>query len=330
MRGFRIAAILAATAAVPLISCQTMPLAAVVPAGNLSIGEHQAHLNGARISYRIAGIWDGRSAPLVYLAGGPGGNSYVFERSAGPLLEPNHLLVYYDQRGTGRSERPASGDYRIATLVDDIEALRVHLGVPKIAVLGHSFGVLLALEYAALYPGNVEAAILSGGLWNAPESCREHGEQLARLHPEAHAAMLSAGQPTDDQWCERVFGALSGEARERFNEANMFPNRATLELLNRMEGESGLRNTGELSRAVFREGLLRWRFSGSERVTAPVLVVGGSLDYAAGPRAQRLLASRLPNARYVEYAGLGHWMFLEDPQRFAADVSRFLQEVQRP
>jgi len=299
------------------------------PSAPLAIGQHEAQLNGALIWYRVAGRRAGRSAPVVYLAGGPGGNSYVFERSAGPHLEPSELVVYYDQRGTGRSERPASGDYAIATLVEDIEALRLHLGVPRLALVAHSFGAVLALEYAARYPDRVAAAVLAGPLWNAPLSCREHIERLAELRPEAHRRLIEAGEPTDEDRCARSFRALPGREGERLTEANMFPNPETFALLRRLEAESGLRNTGELGNAVFAAGLLRYRFGGAARVTAPVLVVGGSRDFAAGPRAQRALAEALPRGRLLVYEGFGHWMFLEDPHRFARDVSAFLREAQR-
>lgn len=318
-----------AAASLPLASCATAPPAPAQRSAALAPGEHQASLNGARIWYRVAGDWDGRSAPVVFLAGGPGGNSYVFAKLAGPSLEPDNLMVYYDQRGTGRSERPASGDYAISTLVDDIEALRVHLRVPRIAFLAHSFGAILALEHAAKYPDRVEAAVLAGPLWNAPLSCREHIERLAVLRPEAHRALVAGGEPPELETCERSFRAVPGREGERITEANMFPDPATLELVNRTEAESGLRNTGELGSAVFRAGLLRYQFAGAERVTAPVLVVGGSRDFAAGPRAQRRLAEILPRGRLVEYQGLGHWMFVEDARRFARDVTPFLRSARR-
>lgn len=313
--------------ALPLSSCATAPgeAAAEALSGNLARGQHEAHLNGARIWYRVAGNWDGRSAPIVYLAGGPGGNSSTFETVGGPQLERDNLVVYYDQRGTGRSERPASGDYAIATLVDDIEALRLHLGVPQITLLAHSFGAVLGLEYAAKYPQQVAAAVLAGPLWNAPSSCLEHIERLSVLRPDAYRTLVAEGMPSKEEACEA--NPIRGRERERITEANMFPDPETLVLLNRLEEESGLKNTGELGRAVFSQGLMRYRFAGADQVTAPVLVVGGGKDYAAGPRTQRQLAETLPRGRLLEYEGLGHWTFLEDPERFARDVSAFLRSA---
>jgi proline iminopeptidase len=318
-------------AASMLSSCAVTPPTPVTaaPAGNLSLGTHEAQLNGARVWYRVAGNWDGRSAPVVYLAGGPGGNSHTFSRIAGPHLEPGNLIVYYDQRGTGRSERPASGDYAILTLVEDIEALRRHLGVAKMALVAHSFGGILALEYAARHPDNIAALVLAGTLWNAPLQCREQAQRIAEWHPEVYGKMMAAGEPTDEEVCDRVFRAFRGEERERFNERLMFPDPATLDVLTRTDAESVLRNTGELSSAVFRQGLLQYRFQEPGRIVAPVLVVTGTRDLAAAPPTQKVLATLLPRGRLLEYDGLGHWVFLDDPARFGRDVSAFLDAAAR-
>jgi proline iminopeptidase len=316
-------------AVIPLSSCASVPQhgAFVAPSGQLSIGEHRATLNGAEIWYRVAGNRNGNTAPVVYLAGGPGGNSYPFEKVGGPQIEPDNLIVYYDQRGTGRSARPASGDYAIATLVDDIEALRRHLGVPQISLIAHSFGAVLALEYAAKYPQRVAAAVLAGPLWNAPLSCVEHLERLAVIRPEAYRQFMATQAPPKGDACRG--SPVRGPDRERVTAANMFPNPKTMMLLEQLEAESGLKNTGELGKAVFGQGLLQYQFAGASNVAAPVLVIGGDRDFAAGPRAQRRLSEVLPKGQLLEYKGFGHWMFLEDPQRFGQDVSAFLRSASR-
>src|SRR5919112_4248707 len=126
---------------------------AVVPESalpeGLRAGPHEVALNGVRHFYRVGGRADTTVPPLVFLHGGPGQGSEHFDALAGPYMERQLRMVYFDQRGSGKSERPASGNYALATLVEDIEALRQTLGVPKLALLGHSFGGLLALEYGA-------------------------------------------------------------------------------------------------------------------------------------------------------------------------------------
>src|SRR5438270_3038605 len=123
-------------------------------------GEHDVVLNGVRLWYRIAGTPTSNTPPVLFLHGGPGYNSYSFAHIEGPLLEKTVRMIYLDQRGSGRSERPWTRDYKMQTLVADIEALRRSLGVPRLAVIGHSFGGTLALEYAAAHPEHVAKLVL--------------------------------------------------------------------------------------------------------------------------------------------------------------------------
>ena len=117
----------------------------------LSSGEHRARLNGVTLWYKVDGKTQPGEAPLLFLHGGPGYNSYSFEKTIGAQLQTHVQMIYLDERGSGRSERPANRDYSLATLVQDVEALRRSLGLPKLSVMGHSFGGTIALEYAARF-----------------------------------------------------------------------------------------------------------------------------------------------------------------------------------
>src|SRR5580693_6177420 len=97
--------------------------------------------------------------PLVFLHGGPGYNSYSFEKTIGAKLEDHAQMIYFDERGSGRSERPWTKNYEMASLTQDLEALRKSLGIPQISLIGHSFGGTIALEYAARYPDQVQKLI---------------------------------------------------------------------------------------------------------------------------------------------------------------------------
>jgi proline iminopeptidase len=91
--------------------------------------------NGASLWLREAGVAAG--APTVFLHGGPGYNSYVFERVAGPHLEKVLRMVYFDQRACGRSSGDAGAD-PIAESVADLDALRIYLGAERLQLIGHS------------------------------------------------------------------------------------------------------------------------------------------------------------------------------------------------
>jgi proline iminopeptidase len=297
-------------------------------APGLRAGPHEAMLNAARHYYRVAGPMTAGVPPVVFLHGGPGQGSAHFDALAGPFMERELRMVYFDQRGSGHSERPASNDYALSTLVEDVEALRRALGVPKIALLGHSFGGLLALEYAAKYPQNVSHVVFVAGVWNFDLQCRLRAQRFAELRPEAYARVRGdtlAPDGTRRSDCELEFRGLRGEERERYNLELMFPDPRVDARIDSVNAARGVRNTGELSRGLFRGGLLRHHVARLDRLTMPVLVVAGRHDGAARPEGLRELARRLPNARFVEYERSGHFVYLDEPERFAREVSAFVR-----
>jgi proline iminopeptidase len=292
-------------------------------------GEHTAVINGARLWYRVAGSG---SVPVVFLPGGPGRNSYDFAAVQGPRLERRLKMVYFDPRGTGRSERPASGDYAIATMVEDIEGLRRELGAPRIALIGHSFGALMALEYAAKYPQRVSRIVYADGLWDTRLQCRARRDRLIASFPALRERILAdtldeQGKRRSD--CELEFRVLNGRDREAFNDAGVFRDSVSKARLEGLDRASGLPNTGEMSRALFRAGLLEYRFTRLDRLTMPVQVIVGRYDAVGGMEPQRVLARRLPNARFVEFPESGHFTYLDEPDRFAREVTNFLTGARR-
>ncbi|HEX6040322.1 alpha/beta hydrolase [Longimicrobium sp.] len=308
-----------------LLGCGTagVPASAPAPAdalpAGLREGPHDVVVNGVRLWYRVAGTAPVDAPPVVFLHGGPGQGSQSFAALAGPRLEPSLRMVYMDQRGSGRSERPWDGAYSIPLLVEDVEALRRELGVPRIGIIGQSFGGVLALEYAAKYPQHVSRMVIAAGLSDTPASLRAQCELLARTDTAAHARAVAAG---GDGGCD-PFQAYDGPAQGEFVARNMFPDATVRARLEAADTAGGLRNTGELGGAIFSQGLLSWRFSAHDRLTMPVLVIAGERDHQIGLEPQRDLARRLPDAALRVYEGGGHFMYLDAPERFARDITAF-------
>ena len=285
----------------------------------LAAGVREDTINGVRHWYRVAGNMRAASAPVVFLHGGPGQGSNHFAALVGPRLEPSVAMVYFDQRGSGRSDRPADGAYSIARLVQDIEGLRRALGVPRIALIGHSFGAGLALEYAAAYPQHVSAVVFVAGLWNTPFQCALRLRGLAAHSPDRYervrADTLADGARRSD--CDVEFMAFPNAAeRESYFNEMMFPDSTTRLRLDSVEHANQNRNTGEPGRALVRAGLLDYRFTALDRVAMPVLVIAGGRDGAAYPEGLRELAARLPDATFLEYPESGHFVHLDEPDRF--------------
>jgi len=96
---------------------------------------------------------------LIAINGGPGQSSRYMrdlERLAGAAF----AVVTYDQRGTGQSTDPFNGGYGLAGYISDVEAIRQAVGAEKVHLLGHSWGGILAMRYAAVFPQNVSSIIL--------------------------------------------------------------------------------------------------------------------------------------------------------------------------
>ncbi|OSC67846.1 alpha/beta hydrolase, partial [Streptomyces sp. BF-3] len=261
----------------------------------------------------------GEGEPLICLPGGPMRASAYLGDLGG--LAARRRLVLPDLRGTGASGVPDDpSTYRCDRLVDDVEALREHLGLERIDVLAHSAGADLALLYAARRPERLRTLALvtpstrAVGIEVTDDDLREAAE-LRRdepWYPEARAAQeaLLAGGPFAELWpavrpltygrwdeaarahAEASAGQTNTEARGRYAEEGAFDPAATA--------------------AALRE------------VTVPVLVLAGEYDGHPGPDRATELAALFPGAEFVVQRGAGHFPWLDDPGAFARTVEAFL------
>jgi proline iminopeptidase len=103
----------------------------------------------------------GRGLPCLVMHGGLGVDHTQFREGLDPLGDVARL-VYHDHRGNGRSSRPPVETLTLERLAADADALRDHLGLDKVAVLGHSYGGCLALQYALRYPHRLSHLLLVG------------------------------------------------------------------------------------------------------------------------------------------------------------------------
>jgi proline iminopeptidase len=304
-----------------LLSLLAFTPAAAENRAALAPGVHETVVNGVRLWYRVAGR--GRGVPVVYLHGGPGQGSQSFAKFAGPELEKGLRMVYLDQRGSGRSQRPPDKAYSLDLLVDDLEKLRIAWGVPKIALIGQSFGTALGMEYAARYPDRVSHLVLAAGIPDIPAALDIQCARLEREDPQAFARARAALREGDKARCN-MFRAYEGPAGREALDRRMYPNLETMKLVDEADAAGGLRNSGEMGQALAAQGFFGYRFGKAERLTMPVLVIAGGKDFQAVAEPQRALAARVKRGRYLEYPESGHFMFVEEPVRFGRDVTAFI------
>ncbi|WP_265129795.1 alpha/beta fold hydrolase [Chryseobacterium oranimense] len=108
-----------------------------------------------KINYKISG----KGEACIYVPGGPGQGFPSFELLGGNNLEKNLQMIYMDQRGSGSSG--TSDNYHLNAMVRDIEELRQHLKLDKVFLLAHSFGGIIAVNYAKQYPQHTKGLILA-------------------------------------------------------------------------------------------------------------------------------------------------------------------------
>ncbi|WP_223559969.1 alpha/beta fold hydrolase [Chryseobacterium lathyri] len=108
-----------------------------------------------KIRYKVSG----KGEACIYVPGGPGQGYPSFELLGGNNLEKNMQMVYMDQRGSGESGK--SENYHLDAMVQDIEELRQHLKLDKFFLLAHSFGGIIAVNYAKKYPQHTKGLILA-------------------------------------------------------------------------------------------------------------------------------------------------------------------------
>jgi pimeloyl-ACP methyl ester carboxylesterase len=230
-------------------------------------------------------------------------------------------LVLLDLRGTGESAEPEDpATYRCDRLVDDVEALRLHLGLERLDLLAHSAGTNLAELYAQGHPDRVGRMVLvtpstmAVGLSVTPET-------------RVRTAELRSHEP----WFQPAFGALQAllagedvaDGREaiapfwygRWDEAARAHRAAESAQIN------GAAAALFAADGAFDPEGTRRALGGLDR---PVLLVAGQLDLNSPPSAVAEHAGLFPSGRLAVIPGASHFPWLDDPRPFVETVAAFL------
>jgi proline iminopeptidase len=262
----------------------------------------------------------GTGYPMLLMHGGPGADHF----SLLPFIRyPMGLtLVFYDHRCNGRSIGAAQSTMTWENLTADAEALRRRLGFDRWAVLGHSFGGHVALEYALRYPEHLSHLILldTGGdsAWstiNGPRvlARRGYNPQTVRL-----ARRFFNGQITPPEMSRALL---------RFGGAYYHHPSLWHVMMQMLRGEWRTKMRPEA--LIFAGANLIPGWSVMERlheITAPTLVIAGRDDFLFPPEHQLQLAQGIPGARRHIVEQAGHNAHEEQPAEVLAAIAGFVHE----
>ncbi|MEU3792217.1 alpha/beta hydrolase [Streptomyces fructofermentans] len=269
--------------------------------------------DGTRLAHRVAG----HGEPLVCVPGGPTDSAYLGDLGG---LSAHRRLILLDLRGTGRSAPPADpGTYRCDRLVDDIEALRLHLGLDRVDLLGHSAGTNIVTQYTARFPERVGRLALIGpstravGIHVTGATRRE----LALLRyqepwfPEAFTALQSLidGSGGDPEAIAPFFWGRWDESARKHHAAGRPGN---------TQAVSHFGADGAFTPESTRAALAGCR--------SPVLLLTGQYDLNSPPVSAAEFAGLFPDAALAVQPGAGHYPWLDDPRWFVEATAAFLAD----
>ncbi|HVD90247.1 MAG TPA: alpha/beta hydrolase [Jatrophihabitantaceae bacterium] len=274
----------------------------------------------------------GRGQPLIVLHGGPDFD-YGYLLPELDRFKDEFRLIYYDQRGRGTSaDHVRPEDVTLASDVDDIDRVRRHFRLDSPALLGHSWGTVLALEYALRNPTRVSHLILMNP---APASASDvavlRKAYLAKLGAEMdkqRAIVSSSAYQVGDP------EAVAARYRIHFKPALTRPEDYE-KLMARMkagfisQGREGIVKARAVEDRLMRDS---WDVPTYDllpklrSLNVPTLVITGDQDFIPVEVAEHI-ARAIPNATLVTIKGCGHFSYLECPDEVRAAVDDFFRRT---
>jgi proline iminopeptidase len=213
-----------------------------------------------------------REKPVAFvLHGGPGGDHSSYKPSFSPLAE-RMQLVYVDHRGQGRSAPELPERMNLDENVEDLEALRLHLGLERVVVIGTSYGGMVAQAYGARYPESVSHLVLIVTASHAGFNAR------------ARQIVAERGTAEQNRVCDQLWaGELDTVAKLRHYYDQMGPMYSyRFDPVKAAAGRGrGILTPAALNEAFRPGGFLRTFDLRPElgRITAPTLILAGRHDW---------------------------------------------------
>lgn len=271
----------------------------------------------------------GRGRPLIVLHGGPDFDHGYLLPDLDRLADA-FRLIYYDQRGRGKSaDGVRAADVTMASDIDDLDKVRQHFQLASTAILGHSWGAVLALEYALRHPDRVSHLILMNP---APASAadvsilrrfylQKLGPDMARQVAIVKTVAYQQGDPE----------AVSARYRIHFKPALARHEDYEKLMVTMKAGFVSQGKAGILKARAVEDRLMQdtWERAGYDLIPKlaalrmPSLVIWGDHDFIPVEIATHI-AHAIPNARLATLKGCGHFAYLECPSDVRAAIDGFM------
>lgn len=267
-----------------------------------------------KIKFKVSG----KGEACIYIPGGPGQGYASFELLGGNHLEKNLEMIYMDQRGSGESGK--SNDYHLDKMVQDIEELRQHLKLDKVFLLAHSFGGIIAVNYAQKYPQHTKGLILANVTLHFlnDESVKEQIEYGNEL-------LQQKGRPIPKDGLSAELSTISKALRsKRMGYKFLTDDVETIKEMDKIDslhpriidfGMAVISKPQEYPEYYADYTIL------TKNIMTPVLIITGKKDKAVGTVHYKRF--QFPNQKVVSIDG-GHLLYYERNKEFVDAVSDFV------
>jgi proline iminopeptidase len=253
--------------------------------------------------------------PVAFLVhGGPGGDHSGFKPALSPLAD-RMQLVYFDHRGQGRSARGPRETYTLDNNVEDMEALRQHLGLDTIVVIGTSYGGMVALAYACRYPQHLShlIAVVTAPNYRFLERARQILAERGTEEQIAVAEKLWAGNFQSEEELRHYFDMMGPVYARKFDPVKAKERRergiVSPDAIN--EGFAGFLRSYDVTDQL-------------HAITCPTLVIAGRYDWICPPEFSELIASKIPHADLRIFEESGHAVSGDESEKFLDLVRGFI------
>jgi proline iminopeptidase len=266
---------------------------------------------------------------LLLLHGGPGATHEYFEALERHLGAEGIELIYYDQLGSAFSDQPTDDSlWTIERFVDEVEQVRQALGLTKddFYLLGHSWGGILAVEYALAHPQQLKGLVISNMMMSIPDYNRYASDVLAKGMDPAVLAEIQKlekkGLYESPRYMELLVPNFYAKHICRLEEWPDAVNRAFARLNKQiyvlMQGPSEFGASGRLE---------KWdRKADLAKIAVPTLVIGATHD-TMDPEHMRWVSSQVQHGSFLLCAQGSHLAMWDDQRTYASGLVRFLKTV---
>lgn len=289
--------------------------------GSVPSREGFVDVEGGRVWYRVVG--SGPATPLLLLHGGPGAPSYYLEPLA--ALADERPVVFYDQLGAGRSDRPSDVSlWRIDRFVDELATVRAVLGLDQVHLLGHSWGAMLAFDYLRTAPGGVRSVVLASPMFSARRFVADAERLKAELPADLQAVIERderAGTTDSDEYQAAVMAYYHRHLSRSEPWSPLLEQGFAgfgQEVYQYMWGPSEFTITGTLGDYEREDAL--------HQLDLPVLFTAGRYDETT-PESVAHYQSLVPGSKLTVFEHSAHMTMLDEPEAYVAAVRAFLDEV---